>query len=147
MTNSESMPNNKMTKCSLSNSTVGLRHSFVIGHWSLVILTVLAVTSCLTNITRAAQESQQQIAACAGLEQKLNAQVPLDTVFRDEHGHAVPLRNFFHGKPVIFALAYYECPNLCTLVLNGVLQTAQELKFDAGQEYEIVVLSFDSRER
>ncbi|MCA1658832.1 MAG: SCO family protein, partial [Verrucomicrobiaceae bacterium] len=39
------------------------------------------------------------------------------------------------------------CPNLCTLVLNGVLQTAQELKFDAGKEYEIVVVSFDARER
>ena len=102
---------------------------------------------CLTTIGRAAQESQQQIAARAGLEQKLNAQVPLDALFRDEHGKTVPLRSLFHGKPVIFALAYYECPNLCTLVLNGVLQTAQELKSDAGKEYEIVVLSFDSRER
>ncbi len=94
-----------------------------------------------------AQTSQEQIAAHAGLEQKLNAQVPLDTVFRDEHGKALPLRSFFHGKPVILALAYYECPNLCTLVLNGVLDTAQELKFDAGKEYEIVVVSFDARER
>jgi protein SCO1/2 len=101
----------------------------------------------LTTIGRAAQQSQQQVAAQAGLEQKLNGQVPLDTVFRDEHGKTVALRSFFHGKPVIFALAYYDCPNLCTLVLNGVLQTAQDLRFNAGKEYEIVVLSFDSRER
>jgi protein SCO1/2 len=94
-----------------------------------------------------AQETQEQIAARAGLEQKLNAQVPLDAVFRDEHGTAVSLGSFFKGKPVILALAYYECPNLCTLVLNGVLQTAHELKFDAGKEYEIVVASFDARER
>jgi protein SCO1/2 len=94
-----------------------------------------------------AQETQEQIAARAGLEQKLNAQVPLDAVFRDEHGAAVTLGSFFNGKPVILVLAYYECPNLCTLVLNGVLQTAHELKFDAGKEYEIVVVSFDARER
>ncbi len=94
-----------------------------------------------------AQERQEQIAARAGLEQKLKAQVPLDAVFRDEHGTAVPLGSFFNRKPVILALAYYECPNLCTLVLNGVLQTAHELKFDAGKEYEIVVVSFDARER
>ena len=111
---------------------------------SSVVTALLAV--CLTIIGEAAQGSEQQIAAHAGLEQKLNAQVPLDTSFRDEHGRTVPLRSVFHGKPVIFALAYYECPNLCTLVLNGVLQTAQELRFDAGKEYEIVVLSFDSRE-
>jgi protein SCO1/2 len=101
----------------------------------------------LTTIVAAAQTSQQEIAARAGLEQKLNAQIPLDATFRDEHGNAVPLRVFFHGKPVILALAYYECPNLCTLVLNGVLQTAQELRFNAGEEYEIVVVSFDARER
>ena len=100
----------------------------------------------LANLA-SAQTPQQQIAARAGLEQQLNAQVPLDAVFRDEHGKAVKLGSFFGRKPVILALAYYECPNLCTLVLNGVLQTAQDLKFDAGRDYEIVVVSFDSRER
>ena len=92
--------------------------------------------------------NQEQIAARAGLDQKLNAQVPLDATFRDEHGKPVPLANYFRdGKPVILALAYYECPNLCTLVLNGLLQTAQDLRFDAGRDYQIVVVSFDPRER
>ncbi|HMJ06151.1 MAG TPA: SCO family protein [Chthoniobacterales bacterium] len=101
----------------------------------------------LSAIPLIAQTQQEQIASRAGLEQKLNSQVPLDAVFRDEHGNAVQLGSFFHRKPVILALAYYECPNLCTLVLNGVLQTADELKFNAGEEYEIVVVSFDARER
>jgi protein SCO1/2 len=92
-------------------------------------------------------QTQQQVAARAGLEQKLNAQVPLEAIFRDEHGKPVKLGRFFqNGKPVILALAYYECPNLCTLVLNGLLQTAQELKLDAGKDYQIVVVSFDPRE-
>src|SRR5207248_3572233 len=99
------------------------------------------------NAAALAQDPQAQIAARAGLEQKLNAQVPLDSVFRDEHGNRVPLATFFGKRPVILVLAYYECPNLCTLVLNGVLQTAQDLKFDAGKDYEIVVISFDPRER
>ncbi len=108
---------------------------------------VLSAIVSLGASTLCAQTTQQQIAARAGLEQKLHAQVPLDAVFRDEHGNTRQLGSFFHGKPVILALAYYECPNLCTLVLNGVLQTTQELKFDAGKEYEIVVVSFDARER
>ena len=101
----------------------------------------------LSNAAALAQNPQAQIAARAGLEQKLNAQVPLDAVFRDEHGNRFPLAAFFGKRPVILVLAYYECPNLCTLVLNGVLQTAQDLKFDAGKDYEIVVVSFDPRER
>lgn len=97
--------------------------------------------------TAFAATPQEQIAAHAGLEQKLNAQVPLHARFRDEHGRSVELGKYFGRKPVILALAYYECPNLCTLVLNGILQTAHELKFDAGKDYQIVVVSFDPREQ
>jgi len=101
----------------------------------------------LTQIAPA-QTTQQRIAASAGLEQKMNAQVPLDATFRDEHGAPVSLGKFFQpGKPVLLALAYYECPNLCTLVLNGVLETAHQLKFNAGSDYQIVVVSFDPHER
>lgn len=110
--------------------------------------TLVCLFALLVLAARAPAETPQaEIAGRAGLDQKLNAQLPLDASFRDEHGNAVKLGSFFGRKPVILALAYYECPNLCTLVLNGVLQTAHELKFDAGKEYEIVVVSFDSRER
>jgi len=93
-----------------------------------------------------AQDSRSVPAANAGLEQKLNAQVPLALSFRDEAGQTVRLGSFFGKKPVIFTLAYYECPNLCTLVLNALLTGAQDLKFDAGKDFEIVVVSFDPRE-
>ena len=82
----------------------------------------------------------------AGLDQKLNAQVPLNLTFRDETGATVRLGNFFGTKPVILVLAYYECPNLCTLVLNATLTSVQDLKLDAGKDFEIVVVSFNPRE-
>lgn len=115
---------------------------------SYLAAAVLFVISFTFNVLAAElQTPQEQIAARAGLEQKLNAQVPLDAVFLNEHGKPVQLGSFFGKKPVILALAYYECPNLCTLVLNGVLTTAQDLKFDAGKDYQIVVVSFDPHER
>ena len=55
-----------------------------------------------------------------GIDQKLNAQVPLDLVFRDETGGIVSLRDYFKDKPVILSLVYYQCPMLCTQVLNGL---------------------------
>ncbi|MGI9115075.1 MAG: SCO family protein [Chthoniobacterales bacterium] len=108
---------------------------------------LLAALPILFGISAFGETPQQQIAARAGLEQKLGGQIPLHARLRDEHGTTVELGSFFGPKPVILALAYYECPNLCTLVLNGVVQTAQELKLDAGKDYEIVVVSFDARER
>jgi protein SCO1/2 len=72
--------------------------------------------------------------------------VPLDLAFRDETGKSVSIGNYFGTKPVILVLAYYECPNLCTLVLNSVLTSAQDLKLDAGKDFEIVVVSFNPHE-
>ncbi len=79
-------------------------------------------------------------------DQKLNAQVPLDLVFRDEHGQRVPLGTYFGERPVVLSLAYYECPMLCTLALNGQLRAFRGLDFAIGREYEVVVVSINPAE-
>lgn len=81
-----------------------------------------------------------------GMDQKLDAQVPLDLTFRNEQGAVVPLRQFFGKRPVILALVYYQCPMLCTFVLNGVLNSAKGLSFDMGKDYEVVTVSIDPTE-
>lgn len=78
-----------------------------------------------------------------GIEQKLNAQIPLDTVFRDESGASVPLRTFFGQKPVLLVFAYYRCPMLCSQVLSGVVAGLRPLSLKPGREFEILTISFD----
>src|SRR6266566_6671672 len=56
-----------------------------------------------------------------GIDQKLNEQIPLDAVFKDEQGREVKLGEFFGKRPVVLSLVYYPCPMLCTQVLNGML--------------------------
>ncbi len=82
-----------------------------------------------------------------GIDQKLNSQVPLDLVFRDETGNEVRLGQYFGQKPVVLVLAYYDCPMLCTIVLNGVLHSLKELKYNVGREFEVVTVSFDPTEK
>ena len=82
------------------------------------------------------------------IEQKLNAQVPLDLPFRDEFGQTVKLGDYFvPGRPVILALVYYDCPMLCTEVLNGLASSLRILKFDPGKEYQVLSVSFDPKEK
>jgi protein SCO1/2 len=81
-----------------------------------------------------------------GIDQRLNEQLPLDAQFRDETGREVQLKEYFQSRPVIFVLAYYDCPMLCTQILNGVVSTLRVLPFDAGKEFDVVVVSFDPRE-
>jgi protein SCO1/2 len=80
-----------------------------------------------------------------GIDQKMGAQVPIDIPFRDEAGRPATLRQYL-GKPVILALVYYQCPSLCNMVLNGVLRSVKSLPMTAGDEYDIVAVSFDPRE-
>lgn len=82
-----------------------------------------------------------------GIDQKLNNQIPLDLMFRDESGNDVRLGQYFGRKPVVLVLAYYDCPMLCTIVLNGVLHSVKELKYNIGREFEVVTVSFDPTEK
>lgn len=79
----------------------------------------------------------------AGIDQKLNSQIPLDLQFRDETGQAVQLGDYFGQKPVILTLVYYNCPMLCTQVLNGVESGLKELPMDIGKEFDVVTVSID----
>ena len=82
-----------------------------------------------------------------GIEQKLGAQLPLDTELKDEDGKIVKLGSFFNtGRPVIVAFVYYECPMLCNQVLNGLTGSLKGISFDAGKEFDVVAISFDAHE-
>jgi protein SCO1 len=81
-----------------------------------------------------------------GIDQKLNEQVPLDAVFKDEQGREVRLGQFFKGKPVVLSLVYYSCPMLCNQVLNGMLGSFRRVSFNIGEQFEVVTVSFDGRE-
>jgi protein SCO1 len=79
-------------------------------------------------------------------EQRLNARLPLDVVLKDEDGRDVKLGQYFGTKPVVLAFAYYECPMLCTQILNGLTSSLMVLTETVGRDFDVVVLSFDPRE-
>jgi protein SCO1/2 len=72
--------------------------------------------------------------------------MPLDLLFRDETGRSVRLREYFGQKPVVLAFVYYRCPMLCDQVEQGVVGVLRMLSFNPGRDYEVVFVSFDSRE-
>jgi protein SCO1/2 len=81
-----------------------------------------------------------------GIDQQLDAQVPLDLTFRDEQGQAVQLSHYIVDDPVILTLGYYECPMLCSLVRRGLFDSLQKLQFSAGEQFDLVSVSIDPRE-
>jgi protein SCO1/2 len=80
------------------------------------------------------------------ISQNLNAQVPGDLVFRDEDGNPVLLGDLFGKKPIVLSLVYFDCPALCTEVLNGELHTMRAISLDLGKDFEAVTVSFEPKD-
>ena len=81
-----------------------------------------------------------------GFDQNLDQPVPLDAAFTDERGRVVRLGEYFGTRPVVLAFAYYDCPMLCTLALNGLTSALSVTSLEPGRDFEIVTVSFDPRD-
>ncbi|MGA2389615.1 MAG: SCO family protein [Candidatus Sulfotelmatobacter sp.] len=81
-----------------------------------------------------------------GIDQHLDAQVPPDLAFVDESGKAVKLGDYFGRKPLILNLVYYNCTMLCGEALAGLSSAMRLVKFDVGNEFDVVTVSFDPRD-
>jgi protein SCO1/2 len=78
-----------------------------------------------------------------GFDQNIDQRLPLDTMFRNEAGAAVRLGDYFGKRPVVLVFAYYDCPMLCTQVINGLSSALGVLSLTPGQDFEIVTVSFN----
>ncbi|HLX69386.1 MAG TPA: SCO family protein [Verrucomicrobiae bacterium] len=79
-------------------------------------------------------------------DQMLNAQISLNLPFRDEDGKTVTLRDYFGQKPVVLVLGYYECPMLCTLTFNGMVESMNDMKWSIGNQFNVVHVSINPNE-
>ena len=83
----------------------------------------------------------------AGIDQRLDTELPLDLAFRDEAGQLVTLGDIIDGsQPAVLALVYYECTMLCGEVLNGKLAAFRELDLGIGTDFQVITVSFDPSE-
>lgn len=92
------------------------------------------------------QGPQARILSEVRVDQRLGERVPLELRFRDESGAEVALGSYFGARPVLFALVYYECPSLCTMVLNGLVDGVRAVGFTPGADFEVVIASIDPGE-
>ena len=106
-----------------------------------------AAIALLLAVTNApAQQGLPKALEGVGIDQRLDHQIPLDLKFRNESGAQVQLSQYFGDKPIVLSLVYYQCPMLCTEVLNGLLKTMKVMEFNLNKEFEVLTVSFDPEE-
>jgi protein SCO1/2 len=81
-----------------------------------------------------------------GFDQNIGQRVPLDVPFTDESGRAVRLGDYFGSRPVVLVFAYYDCPMLCTQVINGLASALDVLSLAPHRDFEIVTISFNPKD-
>jgi protein SCO1 len=109
-----------------------------------LIIPILFALTVATPNTRADGTSANDVK----IQPRPGNPVPLDASFRDETGEVVELGRYFGDKPVVLVLAYFRCPRLCTEVLNDMNKALRGVSpFSAGRDFQVVVVSFDAREK
>ncbi|NNM87753.1 MAG: SCO family protein [Phycisphaerae bacterium] len=83
-----------------------------------------------------------------GITPHPGAQLPLHLHFTNSHGQTVRLGQYFRaGRPVILSLVYYKCYGVCPFVEIGLLRAIEKMNATLGHDYEVVTISFSSRDR
>jgi protein SCO1/2 len=110
---------------------------------------VVGAVSFLSLLVPKANSATELPAAPAAIiekvsfDQNLGAQVPLDAPFRDEQGHAITLGAVLKRRthPAVLVMGYHECPMLCSLVLSGLVESFNDLRMTAGEQFEVIDVS------
>lgn len=109
---------------------------------SIIVLFAIAAPLSAQNV----QGTRPKYLQGVGIDQKLNAQLPLNAEFRDEFGRTVRLSQYLGEKPAILALVYYTCPNLCDQILHGMVKSMRQLKLRPGRDYDVIAISINPAE-
>jgi protein SCO1/2 len=112
-------------------------------------LAILLISLLLQPLVSFAQLNKQKPRKLddVGVTEQLGEDVPLDLNFENAEGDSVTLGELMSdGKPVLLNPVYYECPQLCSMVKEAIYKGVKDLKWDPGQEYNIVTFSFDPNE-
>ncbi len=107
---------------------------------------LVAAMALIAVPLRAQQPAAAAILREVSIAQRLNQPIPPEIVFRDENGRAVHLGDYFGKKPIVLSLVYFDCPALCTEVLNGELRTMKAISLDLGKDFDAVTISFEPKD-
>ncbi len=109
----------------------------------LLSILLVSVTNCASGQVTDNVDSLDGV----GITEKLDGQLPLRLAFQDAKGHDISLGRLFDGeKPVILSLNYSDCPMLCQLQLNGLVDGLRDVQWNAGERFQIVSVSINPLE-
>jgi protein SCO1/2 len=119
----------------------------------VVMAAVAAICAAGLAATASAQAMKTQEEATprelrsVKIDEQLDAQIPLDVTFKDPEGNPVRLGDLVDGKrPTLLTFAYFNCPVLCSLILNSAVEAMSKIPWTIGKEFDVITISIDPKE-
>jgi len=141
---------NSKLKIDHVGTAAGKRNSIPLAATLLAILTLASTQAWSQGMTQGIMSppanARPPYLTNVGIEQHLDAQIPADLNFTDDTGRAVKLGDYFGKKPLILNLVYYNCPMLCGETLAGLTGSMKMIKFDVGNQFDVLTISFNPKE-
>lgn len=111
------------------------------------VSTFVAAFFALAAPSAYATDDAKQVMVDTGVDNKLNTQIDLSIEFTGADGVTKPLRAWMlDNRPFIITPVYYRCPSLCTLTLEGVVRSLNDLPLKLGTDFKILTVSINPSE-
>lgn len=109
----------------------------------ITILLALAFCTLVLSGQEFVKESNLTKEVDIGIIERLGDTIPLDLTFMNENNEPVSLRQLF-TKPTIMCFVYFDCPNLCSPLMNGVAEVIGKVDMNLGTDYQVITISFNT---
>jgi protein SCO1 len=80
-----------------------------------------------------------------GIVEKLGDTIPLDLKFFNEKNDTVTLGSMIN-KPTILSFVYFDCPGLCSPLLDGIADVISKMDLSIGKDFNIITISFNTKD-
>jgi protein SCO1 len=109
---------------------------------ALFRIILLAITLCSVSVIQNSRAQGIPDTNSVGVFEHLNSTIPGGLAFQNEEGKTIHLGEILN-KPTILTLVYFDCPGLCSPLLDGVSNVIENLDLELGKDYQVVTVSFN----
>jgi protein SCO1 len=80
-----------------------------------------------------------------GIIEHLNEYIPEHIMLINENKDTVDLKKIIN-KPTVLCFVYFECPMLCSPLMNGLADVIDKTNLKIGKDYQVLTIGFNTEE-
>ena len=108
----------------------------------LILLLITIINLSIQSYSQAKPYQFEDV----GITTEINNTLSETIQFTDEFDKPVNLKDIINSKPTIINFVYLNCPLLCHLMLDGLLNVIQDSNYSLYDDYQIITISIDPKE-